>query len=247
MDLRKIHLLLQKGIERQPLGGAQGFALVTLLAITPLLMACTTGVGLTYFVLKRKSLAQSLCVNSAAKTQKELRVPLEKLLRMNPQAKTLRARRSQADLRLQQALMSGNPGAISAARLAQQVVILQQTAFHTKQIALFTDAARIRSQNERELRQRTTGLPALDFAAPRTGQSLALEPRPFNSPSPDYFPVLGFESLQQQHFHFTIDVFREFPFLKNLKINPNQRTECSVTLKERNGEWGIQILAAKAP
>ena len=221
---------------------------MTLVALIPLLMAAVTGVGLTYFVLKRKSLAQSLCVSQAARTQRELKVPLEKLLRLNPRAATLRAKRLQAELRLQQALSTGNPAVIAAARTALQVVILEQSAFHGRQLALLAEAVRIRTRAGRELRSRTAKIPALRILSMHSAPNgLAVKAQPAGSPSPDYYPVANFASAQQHRFRFAINVLNRFPFLNKFAGNGNQQTECSVTLSQEKGKWGIQILMAKAP
>src|SRR5687767_1869042 len=81
----------------------QGFALVSLIALVPLAAALIIALCAGLYFLKRKSLAQAHCVQQAARLQNELKDTLDKLLRLNPKAKALRAQREAADSALKAA------------------------------------------------------------------------------------------------------------------------------------------------
>lgn len=222
--------------------------MVSALAAIPLLLTVLFATGLALYALKRKSLAQSICVQQASILQNNLKGPLLKLLKMNTQAKILRARRTVAEARLVQALASGHPAVIAAAKLARDVVVLEQTAFHSKQLALLNEAQRLRAHDQRELRRRVSLFPAAGVSTPASFPlALAVEPVPATSPSPDYVPVPGFEYAQQQSFEFSINVAADFPFVRDFVASGWQTSRCSVTLSERSGQWALKILAAKAP
>ena len=166
---------------------------------------------------------------------------------LNPHAETLRLQRTVADDSLAAAISSGVPYAIAAAKVAQTAVILAQIAFHARQLALLADAARLRSEGQRELRLRAGHLAARGIETPVFySRALAVEPRPVTSLSPNYEPITMFRLGQQTRFRFHVDLLSEFPALR-AGMNTTQKTECAVTLQERSDHWQIQILAAKAP
>ncbi len=225
----------------------QGFALVSLLALAPFLASLCTVVGASLYILKRKSLAQAFCIHQASRLQAELKKPLRKLIRMNARATTLRTQRTAADNALQHALSSGVPYAIAAAQAVQTAVILQQLAFRAQQWALLAEAQRVRFQGQREMRHQVEGL-AITSVQSRTFyfRPLAVEPQPISSLTPDYKPIGWFERGQSQEFRFDIDLLAHFPLAK-AGLEFRQTTLCSVTLKQQEDDWQIQILAAKAP
>lgn len=220
---------------------------MSLLATVPLLITLLTCLGATFYVLRRKSLAQSICVQQAARMQNDLAKPLEKLLKMNSHATNLRAARQAADDGVESARMSAYPPAIVAAQAIQTSVILQQTAFHAKQLALLAEAQRIRDEGQRELRSKVAKLQALQVQSQVFYyRPLAVEPRPTLSLSPNYETIPLFSSAQQQRYRYQIDLLAQFPGLHELGLSSKQLTECSVTLNDGGDSWDVQILAAKA-
>ena len=57
----------------------------------------------------------SLCYQTGAKIQKQLKEKLIRLLSMNPKAKKLRLRRKKAEVFLKKALVTGNPAVVDFA------------------------------------------------------------------------------------------------------------------------------------
>jgi hypothetical protein len=220
---------------------------VTVLALLPLFLTLLVASGTVFFVMKRKSLAQAICVQQAALIQRDLKQPLHELLGLNSKAESLRAQRAKADASLASAMASGQPYAIAAAKAAQEAVILSQSALHARQLGLFDEAENLREQGERELRRRTSRLALTGAAAPRFYPlPLAVEPKPPGSPSPNYEPIAGFEWGQQERFRFAVDMLAEFPVRLD-QAAVQQQTECAVTLERKDDSWEIRVLAAKAP
>ena len=225
----------------------QGFALVTLIALVPLCAAAVVALCSGLYILKRKSLAQSHCVQQASQTQNELKETLERLLRLNPQAKTLRAKRQAADEGLKAALSSANPYAIAAAQAYWSAVVLQQTALRARQQALLSRAEVQRRSGYRKLRERIRSLSTSATEARRYyWRPLAVEANPPATLTPDYEPIPLFSTLQQQRFKFLIEL--KPPFARSLSsAGIKQIAECSVTLEEKENKWKLKILAANAP
>ncbi len=233
-----------------PLGSEQGFALVSLLCLAPFAAALFIALCCSFYILKRKSLAQSHCVQQASQLQQELAGTLDQLLRLNPRAKILRTQRAAADRAVKVALASGNPYALAAAKAYWAAVVLQQIALRTQQQALLAQADRQRHFGHRRLRERLRTLRVASLDSRRYyWRALAVEARPPASLTPDYETLPFFQLLQQHRFRFQSDLRPPFAGVNTLNkdIALKQTTECSVTLKGKQKQWKVQIVAANAP
>lgn len=219
---------------------------MTLICLAPLAAALIVGLCCSFYFLKRKALAQAHCVQQASVLQTELKGTLDKLLRLNPRAKALRAQREAADSALKAALSSANPYAIAAAQAYWAAVVLQQLALRTQQQALLSQATQQRHSGHRQLRERlqlmrVSGVDSRKYY----WRALAVEARPPASLTPDYDPLPMFETFQQHRFRFQVDL--RPPFARILpSLNLRQIAECSVTLKGREKQWKLQVVAASA-
>lgn len=212
---------------------------MSLLTIVPLLFAVLVSVATAMQVLKRKSLAQSHCIFEAVQIQNRLREILTQLLKLNPRAKVLRARRAKADRAVRIAESSKHPAAIAITRAAQMAVILEQLALKAEQNQLLTEAQLRRDRGFRQLKARLNPTQHSKLATtPRFPRGLAVVPKPPASLSPDYEPVPRFTYFQQQNFSFNTDLYPDSGWV--------QPTECSVSLQSSEDQWKIRILAANA-
>jgi hypothetical protein len=225
----------------------EGFAMVSLLALFPLLATLFVALGAALFVMKRKTLAQAICLQQATKMQEDLKLPLRKLLKLNPRATTLRARRQSADSNVRSATASAYPPAIAIAEAQQAEVILEQTVLQAQQLALLADAQQIREERQRELRDRARHLDAM-YVHSQTYyfRPLAVEPKPELDLSPNYETVPLFTEAQQHRFSYDVDLLGHFPQALGIDVQSVQKIACSVSLEERGDDWNLQILAAKA-
>src|SRR6185312_15160850 len=133
VEVLKIRISRAQSTHAQNDHQQQGFALVSVMALLPLLLASAFALSTCFYVLKRKSLAQAICIQEATRLQTNLRTPLRYLIHMNPRAQTLRRRRQIADQNLRSALSSGVPYAIAIAEAADLEVIAEQVAFRARQ------------------------------------------------------------------------------------------------------------------
>lgn len=220
---------------------------MSLLALVPLCAALIVALCSSFYFLKRKSLAQAHCIQQAAQMQNELKDTLDKLLRLNPRAKALRAQREAADSALKTAVSSANPYAIAAAQAYWTAVVLQQTALRAQQQALLTRAEGQRQSGHRRLRERLRPLRVSSVdSRSYYWRALAVEAHPPASLTPDYDPLPLFAYMQQHRFRFQVDL--RPPFADGLRgLDLRQTTECSVTLKGEEKKWKVQVLAANAP
>lgn len=220
--------------------------MVSVLALAPLLLALVVVLAAAFWAIRKKATAQAYCVSQGVRLQLELKSTLEQLLRLNRPAKALRARRSATEKALAAAILSGNPAAIATARAARTAVIAEQMALSTRQTALLREAARLRLEAHRELSSRVSplGVRSVEARSPYW-RALAVEPRPLNSPTPDYVPVPGFTQWQQQTFRFAVDLQPPLPTLERL-AGARQITECAISLTGKESQWSVRILATAA-
>jgi hypothetical protein len=217
----------------------KGFALITLLAILPLALTLVASLAYSYVALRKKSLAQSHCVQQASLLQRELKSTLESLLKLNKRAKTLRRQREIADKTFDVAVKSKIPQAIAAASAARTAVYLQQVELRGEQERLLHQADIQRGTGERQLRQKILPLRGRNLIAKKSyWRSLAVEAVPSDSLTPDYVPLPAFERFQQQKYRFDVPLD---PYDKIV-----QATECSVSITGKENAWKVQILAANA-
>ena len=246
MENSKVRASSAKRVNLTPLASEQGFVLVTSLTLVPLLLALLMALYASFYILKKKSLAQSHCVQQASLLQRDLRQTLDDLLRLNSRATNLRQQRQAADQGLKAALSSANPYVIAAAKAYWVAVFLQQTALASQQQALLRRADQQRQSGQRQIHEQLRRLNVRRVESRRYyWRALAVEAQPAWSLTPDYKTLPLFPTLQQHRFRFAVDLRPSFAH-SVLPREINQITECSVTLKGQKDKWKIQVLAASA-
>jgi hypothetical protein len=173
-----------------------------LLAILPLILAVSAVLAASYLTLKADAKLKHLCRNELLASQETVADRLNKLIKLNPLAKALRAARSAAE---KSVLLAPTPEAKAAAQLTLDAVIAKQSVLATEQRALYTEAraaSQLRPLNLKIILARTLYQDPsrqdssrregnrlnLDFKSHvRTG-SFEIEMSPKDSLTPDYRP-----------------------------------------------------------
>lgn len=215
---------------------AAGFALVGVIALTPLmvaLVACTVGF---FLIVKKKLWAQSICVKAAVLLQHDLQKDLEDLLRLNPQARRLNQRRRKAEQAFRAAVKSGNALLVKVAGAAVVSVTAEQMALRAKQETLLLRAGRRRERARSELARESSESVRGQRFFPR---ALAVVAEPPSSLTPEYKPAPAFAQAQQHRFQFAVELAPEF-----LRRSFIQTTACSASLQQREGKWQPKIITA---
>lgn len=225
-----------------PRSAQAGSILIQAIALIPLVITVLTIAAAAQIAIRKKLRAQALCVSAATRLQYQLRETLIELTRLNPRATQLRVQRTKADHNLAQALASGNPYAIAAAKAVQTAVILAQTALRGRQQSLLLRAGAERRDHERQLESASRGLPGGKLSS-RTYfvRALAVQPIPAGSLSPDYVPVAPFTALQRHEFRFDVNL--------GTWLTPQmvrQTTVCSASLRGKEKAWTPVITTASA-
>lgn len=227
-------------------GKERGFALVSLLALLPLLLALMFGLGTSLYIIKKKSLAQSLCLRSGIQLQAELKRKLERLFELNPKANRLEARRVRAEKAFRAAVASGIPHLIAAAKANKTAILIEQTQLKAKQLSLLEEAIATRVTHQQRLRLHLQKIKVNDLKSTSQSLGLAVYPVPPFALTPEYEPTDGFAIAQQQQYRFNVDLNPPFDLPFSFPIS-HQPIECSVSIEGDPNEWRVKILEASAP
>ncbi len=224
--------------------------MIALLGILPLLVTFVLVTAAVFYICKKKSLAQSQCIQHSVKTQNSLRKMLKKILQMNPSAKRLQQRRLHADANLVQALAGGNPALIAGAKAIRDLVILQQLEFGARQRGLLRLADLQRQRRDMEFYAQGYRHHHKNLET-RHGQptALAVKAYPVHSLSPEYQLSPDFTRKQALGYRYAVDL--KPPFWNGFLAAFTQTIECSISLTRstgifREGDWDIKILKASA-
>lgn len=207
---------------------------MALTVFLPVFLTAIAGLTIAMLSIDDKTATDTQCKREALRLQSDLGRLLEKLIKMNRSAKSLRAQRAQADAQLAAATASGYPPAIAAAQSYQSSVISAQLDFAAEQQSVLSEAALRRQRSERELPFRLPGVTPDRDRAP----SLAVRPDPPDSLTPDYLPDSPFEHKQRETFRYGVDILKYVPaWFKSKAVGRTLAAACSATLQQEGSKW----------
>lgn len=246
--MERLHRPLRQ-VDRDPQHRAQaGYAIVGLLTLLPLLMACALALAGTYDVLRRKSLAQSLCVQTVVRLQADLARHLKSLLQLNAQAARLQRQRERAERDVNLARRIGQPEAIAVAEARRIAVITAQLALRARQEQLLNEARLARINAGQELKASLVRLRSSAFRSLTYDVSpLAVEPRPADALAPEYVPREPYVHHERHEFTFVVPLRPAF-LPASWRLDDHEQTSaCVASLKQEGERWQVVLLAANAP
>jgi len=220
---------------------------VSLVTLIPVFLAMLLALVAITYATKKTWLAQSLCIQNAFSLQRDLGKTLTQLMNLNPRAQSLRREKIRADAQLQEAVLSGQPPLILAAKTQVMVVRLRQMALRREQQRLIGEAQMRRLRTRAELSHALVrmGHPArIHQRQPPPSRDLAVAPSPATSLSPDYLPMTDFTLFQREEYEFSIDLNPKWP---GIPREPwIQTSRCAATLKRKDLTWAPHLLAVNA-
>ena len=226
----RVHSLLK---HRPNLRGAEnGFALAGFLIMLPLLLAVLVSVVAAFYLLKNEGESKQICRTTALSMQETVAARLNQLIKMNPAAKVLRAKRTAADQTVK--ATEAYPLLLPAALVAQAAVVAEQTTFAASQKLLIADAERASIFARIELKAKIHAalarahdvqtseasssqlLSALNLPYLQSDISVNLprfevEASPKESLTPDYQAADDFSKLEALHVQWKLDVAQLLP------------------------------------
>lgn len=214
--------------------------------LIPLLVAAFAALATSLFVLQRKSLAQSVCVQSASALSQSLGQSLGELMALNTRARALRRQRTAAEAARAAALASLNGPALAAAEATLAAIQLAQMALDARQRTILMMARMTRQRGQADFRARAARLRGTRVTTePRFAPALAVRARPPAELAPEYEEADDFSRRQRQTFAFDLELTPAFA--RGLVTRATQRTACVTTLKRKANQWRNQIVEASAP
>jgi hypothetical protein len=221
-----------------------GFSNMALVIFLPVLISAIAVFSAAMMMIYQRTAVDRICKIEVMRLQHEMSGILEKLLRLNRPARTLRIQRAHAEASLTVALDSANPVAIAAAQAYRSAIITQQATLASKQQALLAEAGLAREIADRKMFSHR-GEHGLRGSVPRPDHAptLAVRPNPPDSLSPDYLLADDFRDLQSQTYDYHFDVLERLPdWLKRIFHQKGELPEsmwgnCSASLKNEEKKW----------
>ena len=187
--------------------------------------------------------AYSLCYQTGAKIQKQLKEQLIRLLSMNPKAKNLRLRRKKAENFLKEALLTGNPVVVDVAVKRLMLVKNLQKIFSMRQKRILLNSRMVVKKEWKQFIIQSKKLKNR-FQNKENNFPLAVIHKPQTSLSPDYIPMTHFSENQKMRIGWTMNIFQNLPsFIKELfHFNRVSQHHCTVSLENIHSDFRVRLM-----
>lgn len=230
-----------------------GFVLCSSLLLISTVIASLVFIFFFQSVVRKNSEIKSACLEFNFKFQDKQRRRLEALLSLNPRARRLRQDLEIAKKRYRQALLTGTPQVIAAARAQILLVEMQRLVLDGKQRTLLMQSSfeekSFRVQIERQLQRHFHSPASLVIQI----NSLAVEPDRGGEVAPLYQLKSNFMYSQKSQavWKTTFENYiysRAFFLKQNLVSLPNRQkweNSCAATIEERQQKFFVSITTVK--
>jgi hypothetical protein len=230
------------------IANTNGFVMVGLGVLLPLLLIFLFGFISLALVLRNYTIATASCRQEAWETQRALGRNLESLQRLNPRATQLRMERRLAEMNAKTASVSLIPPAIAAAQARLALVIAQQMVHRALQQKILLEAIVTRAKGHSALPWRARRVhsqmrPSVDQVA-----GLAVRADPEGDLTPDYVTRNNFKRAQTIQLKWSANLLAQFPdwLLKNQFFSTQRFAgECAATLKQEGLQWLPTLTAVR--
>ena len=109
--------------------GQKGFVTSILLISLPMFVTCLMGFVALLFCIRNYDLSQKICLQEALKTQSQIQIQLEQLMKLNPVATQLRLSYQHVSYLLRIAMKIGEPFTISYLRTKKRNIKTKKIGF----------------------------------------------------------------------------------------------------------------------
>ena len=237
----------------------KGFASVTLLILTPLIVAAVAVLAAGYLILKADGQTRHLCRVRLLSAQAKVSADLRDLMALNAQAANLRTERQLADNEVRAA--AEFPPLLPAAQAHQVSVIARQLTLAMNQKRLILHAtmeskmAPVQTSHEVQDTLTSLGLTqtedhfSIGFRGKTQTASFDVVASPKSNLTPDYNPSRDFENKQVMKISWSFQASALLPaWLRPLAVSSNirARAECSAGLKKGDQQWQASLNADKS-
>lgn len=231
----------------------RGFAMILFLSLLPILI---TGTLIAFALINtiQADLAMKYeCRHGGIQGQKMVGPLLASLLKLNPRAVQLRAKKAQAIIEISTATISRNPVALSAATKKYLKVLKQQEDLDGLQKQIIKQANLIlhSAREKTKFKLMTTSRSASNIFArfsllSLVSKSVKLAVSPdISDIAPIYRLEKDFETAQSlaHEWHFQIKTMAPFSYF--IPGTYNYKKACAVTLHKESSQWQSKIITGK--
>jgi len=216
-----------------------------LVGIFPLILTILLGLGTLTFAVRNAGKAEMACEKVVVSAQKKNLIHLEKMLKLNPQAKALRRSRILAQSQLRAAVISGQPLAIASARARLSTVTRAQLILRAQQQSLLQNSQMITQGAKHSfLNYSANSGVTQSQLTQRPPQGLALRATPISSLTPNHEVPNHFEQSQMITLSWRQDLLHGAPRWLTQWFGPHafRKKQCSATLKLKESFlWSVHL------
>lgn len=182
--------------------------IILFLSSLPFFISLFLGFNLTSQILYYKQKARHICQSYNLAHQKQLKLKLQTLLKLNPEAKKLRLQLNSAKKALKLATISNLKPAMAVAQAFLNVIIAKQLVLNVKQKKILSKAIflvkKVKKQLKKKLDKAFNKKTITKYSYRQLG--LAVYPKPLSSLSPSYYTLPTFSHVQASYSTFKINI-----------------------------------------
>ena len=228
--------------------GKKGFVTSILLISLPMFVTCLMGFVALLFCIRNYDLSQKICLQEALKTQSQMQIQLEQLMKLNPVATQLRLSYQHVSYLLRIAMKIGEPFTISYLRTKKEILrqkrlvldrtqkqILKQSQISVQK-AFFSFKQQMKKFQARQIRK--------THNKPRV---LAVKARSKNDIAPRYYIPYDFSRRQTLSLYWRMPLYHFMPeWIKKIFFKSELSSySCAATLKKKEINGRLTWLVLK--
>ncbi len=240
----------------------RGQAMTAALIILPLALVLFCGAIVLIWAFALEAKATAACRVSLAASQRQAALKLAQLLALNDTAEKFEQRRRMAQLALKAAILTGNPGAISAARVSLSIIETMQVPVALKQKSLVLKGKQVSMQAalraseairsaipEKILGNQSGSVVAKIFGqfSPQSKSArFEVVAFPADARTPKYRTARGFNKSQEVKVRWLLQLPSAKTSEEAQDASPSIEVGCAMTLEKTRGEkWEPQMTEDK--
>ena len=218
----------------------EGFFMIILLAISPLLITTIAFLSVLSVSLSQYHKGHQLCRQQLLETQGQLALIMKRLRDLNPKSQILRAKKKRAKMLLKVAIKTKVVAAIVLAKARLVKVTFNQVKHRGRQEKWLMMARRVQIKSPIQFRRLVKSNFKNSLSKLKSPKyKFSLKPSPRLSLTPDYLPRINFEYQQMASAKWSIRFKDILPdWLSSLvSTSQNLHFRCSATISRKEGEW----------
>ena len=239
-NIQKEHEVSLRRYLQKTQANQEGFFMMILLAISPLLITSIAFLSVLSVSLSQYHKGHQLCRQQLLETQGQLTLIMKKLRDLNPKSQILRAKKRRAKRLLKVAIKTKVIPAIAAAKAHLVRVTFKQIKHRGRQEKWLMMARRVQIKSPIQFRRLVKSNFKDSLSKLKSPKyKFSLKPSPRLSLTPNYLPRINFENQQLASAQWSIRFKDILPDWLSYLVSTsrNLHFRCSATISRKEGGW----------